>query len=390
MELQRNAADGVRDNKHLLKAVFDTSTEGILVIDKNVIIQASNPAATEMFGYEAHEMLGHNIGMLMPDLDRLRHDFHFGKYPRSGVKNAIGRSRKLEGLRKNGEAFRYELTIADASINRDVLFIVLVRDLTQIESEMLKTEAARAELLHVARLSDMGQVAAGLAHEVSQPLTAIRTLASVGRHALSSATDPAIAQVIEVIETQAKNATDILKRLRGFIEKRESRRFPENLTELIEEALALASVRSHGRPVRILSNMSPVDIDVDVDRVQILQVLVNFLRNASDALVDQPDPEVVIETLLEKPGVVRVNVSDNGPGVDPKIADRLFTPFVTTKSYGMGIGLSLCKSIIESHKGEIGCAANTPKGATFWFTLPVVERAGPADTLASGAARAVQ
>jgi two-component system sensor kinase FixL len=195
--------------------------------------------------------------------------------------------------------------------------------------------------------------------------------------------------LIDVIETQAKNASDILKRLRGFIEKRESRRQPENLTELIEEALALASVRSNGRPVRIVSNLSPEDVEVDVDRIQILQVLVNFLRNASDAMADQPDPEVVIETILATPGVVRVNVSDNGPGVDPKIADRLFTPFVTTKSFGMGVGLSLCKTIIESHKGEIGCAANTPKGATFWFTLPVVERAETADVPPSTANGAV-
>jgi PAS domain S-box-containing protein len=106
MALQRNAADDLRDSEHLLKAVFDTSTAGILVIDKRVIIQSVNPAAMEMFGYEAHEMLGRNIGMLMPDLDRLRHDFDVAKYPRTGVKIVIGRRRKLEGLRKNGETFR--------------------------------------------------------------------------------------------------------------------------------------------------------------------------------------------------------------------------------------------------------------------------------------------
>jgi len=116
---------------------------------------------------------------------------------------------------------------------------------------------------------------------------------------------------------------------------------------------------------------------------------VNFLRNASEATADQPDPEVVIETRIEKPGVVRVDVSDNGPGVDPKVADRLFTPFVTTKSSGMGIGLSLCKTIIESHNGAIGCAANTPKGATFWFTLPIIERTEAADDLASAAGGAI-
>jgi two-component system sensor kinase FixL len=380
----------LRDSQRQLKAVFETSMEGIVTVGKRGVIQAANPAAAQMFGYETDEMLGRNVSMLMPATEAARHESYIAKYLRMGDRSFMGRRRKLEGLRKNGEVFSQELTLTDASNNGDVLIIGFMRDLTQIENEKRRTEAAQAELLHVARLSDMGEVAAGLAHEVSQPLTAIRTLASVGRRAVSSTTDPSIAQLIDVIETQAKNASDILKRLRGFIEKRESRRQPENLTELIEEALALASVRSNGRPVRIVSNLSPEDVEVDVDRIQILQVLVNFLRNASDAMADQPDPEVVIETILATPGVVRVNVSDNGPGVDPKIADRLFTPFVTTKSFGMGVGLSLCKTIIESHKGEIGCAANTPKGATFWFTLPVVERAETADVPPSTANGAVQ
>jgi two-component system sensor kinase FixL len=196
--------------------------------------------------------------------------------------------------------------------------------------------------------------------------------------------------VIEVIEAQAKNAADILKRLRGFIEKRESQRHPENLAKLIEDALALAYVRSNSRPARIVIQPSPDALVVNVDHVQIVQVLVNFLRNASDAMTDQPDPEVVIKTTMETPGVVRVNVSDNGPGVDRKIADRLFTPFVTTKSFGMGVGLSLCRTIIESHQGEIGYAANMPKGATFWFALPIVEGAEAAAVLASGATGAVR
>jgi two-component system sensor kinase FixL len=126
--------------------------------------------------------------------------------------------------------------------------------------------------------------------------------------------------------------------------------------------------------VRIVQKLSPDDIDVQVDRVQIQQVLVNFLRNACDAMADQADPEVTIETTMESPAVVCVKVCDNGPGVDASVADRMFTPFVTTKSFGMGVGLSLCKTIVLSHGGEIGSAANAPKGAIFWFTLPVVQR----------------
>jgi two-component system sensor kinase FixL len=379
MALQRYAAVDQRDSERLLKAVFETSMEGMLVIDKRAIVRAANPAVEEMFGYETNEMLGRSIGTLMPELAGVAPDSYVARYPGEGVKTLIGFGRKVVGLRKNGEIFQHELTIADVAVHRDGSFIGFVRDLTQIENERRKTEAARAELLHVARLSDMSEAAAGLAHEVSQPLTAILTYASAARRALAPTTEPSLARVIEVIETQAKNAADILNRLRGFIEKRESQRQPENLAQLIEDALALASVRANGRHVRILWQPSPEPLVVNVDRVEIIQVLVNFLRNASDAMADHPDPEVVIETRMEKPGIVRVDVSDNGPGVDSRVVDHLFTPFVTTKSFGVGVGLSLCKTIIESHNGKIGYAANTPKGALFWFTLPIVESSETAD-----------
>ena len=378
------------DSERRLKAVFDTAMEGIITVDKSGVIQAANPAAREMFGYEIDEMLGRNAKMLMPEPAASMHDGYIAHYLRGYEAMLMNRRRVVEGRRKNGEVFPKELTLTEASINQDVLFIGFMRDMTQIEHERHNAEAARAELLHVARLSDMGEVAAGLAHEVSQPLTTVLALAAAARRKFTSEQETPVAQTIRLIEQQARAAADILKRLRGFIEKRESQRYPENLTQLIQDALALASVRVSGRQARIAFKLSPDDIDVNVDRVQILQVLVNFLRNASDAMADQAEyPELVIETTTAKPGIVRVNVSDNGPGIDPKVADRLFTPFVTTKTLGMGVGLSLCKTIIEGHGGKIGAAANAPRGATFWFTLPMVERTETDDAIASAASGAI-
>jgi two-component system sensor kinase FixL len=247
-----------------------------------------------------------------------------------------------------------ELAVARAE-DGDTPFTGFMRDLTAIEAERRKVEAAHAELLHVARLSDMGEVAAA-------------------RRSLETAPDAPIASGVGLIEAQARQAVDILRRLRGFIEKRESRRYPENLTKLVQDALALASVRVNDRLVRIVQKLSPDDIDVDVDRVQILQVLVNFLRNAADAMASHDDPEIIIATLPAARGLVQVKVSDNGPGLDPTVTEKLFTPFVTTKTQGMGVGLSLCKTIIQSHGGHIGCGPNDPRGAMFWFTLPVVAR----------------
>ncbi len=215
------AQNALRDSERRLQAIFDSAMEAIVTIDKNGVIQAANPAALEMFGYETEEILGRNVKLLMPEPAASMHDRLIARYMGGGDAMLINNRRQVLGLRKNGEVFPKELTLTEASIDQDVLFIGFMRDLTQIENEKRKTEAARAELLHVARLSDMGEVAAGLAHEVSQPLTAIQCYASACRRGISAETEPKVAQAIEVIETQAKNATDILNRLRGFIEKRE-------------------------------------------------------------------------------------------------------------------------------------------------------------------------
>jgi PAS domain S-box-containing protein len=169
---QRRVAVELHDHQRRLKAIFETSMEGIITIDSKGIIQAGNPAAAEMYGYGINEMLGVNVNMLMPGPVRARHDSLIAKYLRAGDKTVIGRPRKLEGLRKNSEIFPSQITITDASDSRDMLFIGFIRDLSQIENEKLKTEDAQTELLHVARLSDMREAAAGLAHEVSQLLTA--------------------------------------------------------------------------------------------------------------------------------------------------------------------------------------------------------------------------
>ena len=265
--------------------------------------------------------------------------------------------------------------------------VIFTEDITErklaeqaLRASKERAASLQAELLHIARLSEMGEVAAALAHEVAQPLTAIQLFAASGRRLLMSAEkqaaekEAAVAHSVEMIETQAKRASDILKRLRDFIEKRETQRGAENLTKLIEEARALALVSSRGKPARRVLKLLPDQIEVYVDRVQIQQVLVNFLRNASDAMADETDPEIVIETAMTKPGSVRVSISDNGPGIDPLVADSLFNPFTTTKKTGMGVGLSISKTIIEVHGGEIGFYANVPRGAVFYFTLPVESR----------------
>jgi len=371
--VRKLAQDSLRDSERRLKAMFETAMEAIVVIDQRGRILSVNPVAEAQFGYAANELLGQNVSILMPSPQREGHDGYLAAYLSSGERKIIGQRRRVQGRRKNGELFPLETAVSQAEIGDEVIFVGFLRDQTEMVNEKRRAEAAQTELLHLSRLSDMGEVAAWLAHEVSQPLTAILNFAAVAGKRLADDNAASVPHLVGLIETQAKRAADILSRLRRFIEKRESICERENINHLVEEALALAVLRTSAQSPCLVAKPPSEVIEVNVDRVQIQQVLFNFLRNAADAVADQADAEIGIATEMAGPKFVRVTISDNGPGVDPEVAGRLFSPFVTTKASGMGIGLSLCKSIIESHGGQIGYSARSPRGAAFYFTLPLIE-----------------
>jgi two-component system sensor kinase FixL len=309
--------------------------------------------------------------MLMPNHYRNEHDRYIAAYLRTGEKKIIGLRRKVDGMRKDGAVFPLELTVSEARFDQDRLFVGFLRDLSPIEEERRRVNALREELAHVSRLNDMGEVVTGLAHEVGQPIAAILNFSAAHRRAMAATGESPDADLIAKIEAQARRAADILKRLRGFIEKRPPERRVENIHDLIDDAIKLSLLRSRAH----VAHMPPADGEggarVCVDRVQIGQVLVNLLRNADDALIDTAEPEILIETSLVEPAGILVSVADNGAGVDHETAEELFNPFYSTKQFGMGVGLSIGKSIVESHGGAISYRANAPHGAIFEFTLPI-------------------
>ena len=229
------------------------------------------------------------------------------------------------------------------------------------------------ELLHVSRLSDMGQLSASLAHELNQPLTAIMNYVQAMRHLLdrdAGAGRPKVEDIMEKVVAQAARAGQVIRRLRSFVEKGTVEARRENVNRLIEEASALALVGTKEQRVRTTLKLARQLPPVSVDRVQIQQVLVNLIRNAIEAMASSDKRELTIETSGDINGFIRVTVSDTGPGLAQDVLDKLFQPFVTTKSAGMGIGLSICKSIIEAHGGSLWHEANPTGGAVFVFTLP--------------------
>lgn len=361
----------LRSNERRLNAIVDAAMEAIISINSKGEILSANPATREMFGYELNELLGRHYGMLRPENVFPEQDRIIALDQNEGFKSIIGVRRRIEGRRKNGAVFPLELTVCEAPIDPAMLFVGFLRDLSPIEEEKRRVNSLRDELIHIARLNDMGEVVAGLAHEVGQPIAAILNYSAAHRRAMVATGRPPDPDLISKIEAQARRAAEILKRLRGFIEKRPPERKAEKIHDLIDDAIRLALLRSRAN----VRHASPANDDdelyVFADRTQIGQVLINLLRNADDAVVDVAAPEILIEVSREGSSEVRVSVADNGAGIDGDARAQLFSPFFSTKKLGMGVGLSISKSIIESHNGAIFYRPNSPRGSIFIFTLPM-------------------
>ena len=366
---QKKAEHLLRESEQRFRATVDAALEGIITIDELGLIRSANPAALEMFGYESDELLGRSVAMLVPESQRNAVDDQIAARLLAGETKTIGARRRVEGLRRNGEVFPKELTITEAHVDDQRLFIAFMRDLSAIEAEKRRVDELRGELARVGRLNDMGEVVAGMAHELGQPIAAMRNFMAAGRRMLPPES-PAADALGKALD-QGRRASDILSRLRGFIEKRHAERTPQDLRQLIEDAITLSLPGGEGRVRRLVRRWADGEIFVTVDGVQIEQVLVNLLRNAQDATADSREPEIIISTEIETPDFVRVSVADDEVGVNSKVAKDLFGAFVTTKISGMGVGLSICKSIIESHGGTIGYRPREPQGAEFYFTLPI-------------------
>ncbi|HSV23549.1 MAG TPA: ATP-binding protein, partial [Xanthobacteraceae bacterium] len=244
-----------------------------------------------------------------------------------------------------------------------------------------KTEARlqelQSELVHISRLTAMGEMASALAHELNQPLSAITNYMKGSRRLLETQADETSAMVREALEKaseQSLRAGQIIRRLRDFVARGEAERRVESIKKLIEEASALALVGAKEHGIRVRFQFDPsVDV-VLADRVQIQQVLVNLMRNAIEAMEQSERRELLLSTAPAEDGMVSVNVTDTGTGIAPEIASQLFQPFITTKPHGMGVGLSISRTIIEAHGGQIWVEPNPNGGTVFRFTLRAVNK----------------
>ncbi len=362
-------------NAARLAAVLETVPDAMVIIDEVGSVQSLSATAERLFGYASREIAGQNVKMLMPEPYRSEHDQYLAHYLATGERRVIGVGRVVMGRRKDGATFPMELSVGEVKLNDGRQFTGFVRDLTERQEREQRMQELQAELLHVSRLNEMGQMASAFAHELNQPLSAAANYLT-GVVTLLEGEDTETARFgCRRAAEQIARAGEVIRRLRDFLSKGGGRRRVESLPQVVEEgsALALVGTRAEGVKVEMrLSSDAPVAV---MDKVQVQQVLVNLIRNAVEAMTGGPRRELVISTARAGSAQVEVAIADTGPGLAPEIRDRLFHPFTTTKPTGMGVGLSLCHSIIEAHGGKIWAEDGPGGGTIFRFTLPVADDA---------------
>ncbi|MDZ4690838.1 PAS domain S-box protein [Terricaulis sp.] len=377
--VEDNASRALAEREAHLLSIYDTAPDALIVIDEHGVMQSYSAAAERMFGWSASEVLGRNVKMLMPQPYRTQHDGYLDRYLDTGERRIIGIGRIVVGERKDGSTFPMELAVGEVRSERGRVFTGFVRDLTERQATETRLQELQSELVHMSRLSAMGEMASALAHELNQPLSAIANYLSGARRLLERAgvDEPRAGDALEKAADQALRAGEIIRRLRDFLSRGEGERRLENLPKLVQEACALALVGAKEHGVRVRYALAH-DVEVVlVDRVQVQQVILNLVRNAIDAMAEHPRRELLVETAAVDDGMAMVSVADTGPGVDETAAAKLFQPFVTTKASGMGVGLSISRTIVEAHGGRIWTEPNPGGGAVFRFTV----RLAPSDAL---------
>jgi two-component system, LuxR family, sensor kinase FixL len=363
----------LREREAHLQSILDTVPDAMIITDERGAIQTLSSTAETLFGWSEAEAAGKNIAVLMPAPYREAHDDYMGSYVATGRKRIIGIGRVVAGLKRDGTTFPMHLSIGEVRVGSKRMFTGFVRDLTEREQTETRLQELQAELVHISRLTAMGEMASALAHELNQPLSAIANYLRGCRRLLEKgdpADQPRLAEALVKAADQAVRAGEVIQRLRQFVGRGETERRMENLKALIEEASTLALVGARELGVRVNMTFEEGCELALVDRVQIQQVAINLLRNAVDAMRDSPRRELGVRVAPASGDFIAVEISDTGSGIGEETMPRLFEPFMTTKKEGMGVGLSICRTIVESHGGVIGGRNNPDGGATFTFTLP--------------------
>jgi two-component system sensor kinase FixL len=368
-----NVQGTIKDANARLIAILDAAVDALVIIDGKGNIELFNAAAQKMFLYSKQDVFGKNIKILMPAPFSNEHDGYLSSYLDFGEPKIIGKGRKVKGKKSNGEEFPIFLSVGEVKESSHIQFVGIIRDISEQERDKIEAQESRERLSHASRLSSMGELAAGIAHEMNQPLSAISSYSQASKRLLLSPqnNEEKVVAALDKICDQAIRASEVINRLRTFVKKRIAQREPVDLNGLILETVNLVKVDT-----RILDHEIIVELNQHTppkllaDPIQIQQVILNLIRNGIDAMEHIKGAPLRIQSRWLSDEQVEVSVVDCGHGMNEEISKGIFTPFMTTKETGMGMGLTVSQTIIHAHGGSIYYVANQPTGCIFSFGLP--------------------
>jgi PAS domain S-box-containing protein len=365
-----------RYSEEKYRVVVDTANDAVITADESGAIQFANPATMRVFGYDPKELIGKPLTVLMPEFMRKLHENGFRRYLATGQRHINWQGTELTGLRKNGQEFPVEVSFGELTMNGHRVFTGFIRDTTerkQAEEERERLRRVQADLAHVNRVSTMGELAASLAHEIRQPISAAMTDArTCSRWLTRDRPDLAEAQTAasRVVNDVAR-ASEIIGRVMSLFKKDSLQHEEVDINELIQEMIALLRGEASRHSILIHSDLSLELAPIKADRVQLQQVLMNLMLNGIEAMKSMNTPgKLTIKSQQDDSGQLLISVMDTGVGIPPEKIEQIFNAFFTSKPQGTGMGLPISRSIIEAHGGKLWASSNANGGATFEFTLP--------------------
>jgi len=364
---------------HIRTKAMEATSDGIFIVDAinpNFPFIYANQSYYKMTGYTKGETLGQNYFL------------HYGPYtdPRffEEIKHSLHHCKSFFGemlqFRKNGEKYWNLLRITPVrDVNGTVTHYVGIKtDITLMRQKDLEIIEKREELLHVTRVGKLAEFVSSLAHEISQPLTSILSYAQAAQRILTNPTKNEadkgllLQEIHQNIINDDQRATQVIKRLRSLLKKTAPEMMPVDINAIINETVSLVITDITVRNIVLKVELERTLALIHGDRIQIQQVLLNLISNSFDAMVNNQLPrEMLITTSSKDPGMIMVSVKDSGCGIPEQNLTKLFEHFFTNKLDGLGMGLSISRSIVEAHGGHLDVKNNPDRGATFYFTIPV-------------------
>ncbi len=359
------------------RLAVEASPNGIVLVNREGRMVLVNAHAEKMFGYAREELIGQAVEMLVPERFRVEHLGRRAGFFAAPQPLAVGFGRELFARRKDGTIFPVEIGLNPIETGEETLVLAAIADITSRKRSEQELAQQRNQLTHLSRVNMLGELAGSLAHELNQPLTAVLSNAQAAQRFLAQ-NPPDLDEVREIltdIVAEDKRAGEVIHRLRLLLKKGEVQHQPLSVNEVVQDVLKLVRSDLVNQNFTAETELAPDLPVLHGDRVQLQQVLLNLVMNACDAMAGaaRDHRQLTIRTHQAEDGSIHILVVDCGAGIASEKLDQVFEPFYTTKPHGMGLGLSVCRTIVAAHGGKLWATNNLEQGTTFHISLPVAK-----------------